>query len=68
MIRNKITKWEEDQARKLNDMPRREREKEAWRRLKRNLGKGAASEEVTLKIDGRETRNNKEIEAEIERF
>ena len=50
IIRRKIGKWEEEQARTLSSMPRREREKEAWRWLRRNLGGTGAHQEIKLKV------------------
>ena len=61
VIRRKIGLWEEEQARILNEMPRREREKEAWRRLRRNLGGAGSHQDVKLKVDDREASNEEEV-------
>ena len=68
IIRTKIGKWEEEQANILNAMPRREREKEAWRRLRRNLGGTDALQGVKLKVDGREASNKEEVVPIVEDY
>ena len=61
VTRKKIAKWEEEQARVLSTMPRGQKEKEGWRRLKRNLGRADSHQVVKLKAGGRETTDEKEI-------
>ena len=68
IIRRKIGKWEEEQAKTLSSMPRREREKEAWRRLRRNLGGTGAHQEVKLKVNGREASSEEEVVPVIEDY
>jgi len=68
IIRSKIGKWEEEQAKILNEMPRREREKEAWRRLRRNLGGTDPHQRVKLKVDGREASNKEEVVPIVEDY
>ena len=68
VIRRKIGLWEEEQARILNEMPRREREKEAWRRLRRNLGGAGSHQDVKLKVDDREASNEEEVVPIVEGY
>ena len=49
-------------------MPRKEREKEAWRRLRRNLGGTGAHQEVKLKVNGREASSEEEVVPVIEDY
>ena len=55
IIKKKIAKWEEEQAMILNRLPREEREKERWKRLRRNLGGDKSCQEVKLVVNGRES-------------
>ena len=68
LIRRKLGKWEEEQARTLRNMPRREREKEAWKRLRRNLGGTGSHQDVKLKVDGREASSKEEVVPIIEDY
>ena len=68
VIRNKLGKWEVEQVRILNGMPRREREKEAWRRLRRNLGGTSTQQGVKLKVGDREASNEEEVVPIVEDY
>ncbi|XP_050706159.1 uncharacterized protein LOC126991439 [Eriocheir sinensis] len=68
LINKKIADWERLQAEKLNNLPRGEREKEGWKRLKRNLGGKEVDQRVILKTEGRETGTEEEIRSVIEEY
>ena len=68
LINKKIANWEGRQAEKLNNLPRGEREKEGWKRLKRNLGGKEENREVILKSEGRETGNKEEVRSVVEGY
>ena len=68
LIRRKVGKWEEEQARTLKNMPRREREKEAWKRLRRNLGGMVSHQDLKLKVSGREASSKEEVAHIIEDY
>ena len=68
IIRKKVEQWEREEAENLAALPRREREKEGWRRLKRNLGGSQEHTEVKLMVNNKETTVGKEIVNEVERF
>ena len=68
VINSKIGKWEEEQARKLNNMPRRDREREGWKRLRRNLVDREGEQIVTLAVQGRHTTDEEEIRSVVEGY
>lgn len=68
VINRKIAEWERQQAIKLNNMARGEREKEGWRRLIRNLGKMDINQRVALKMEGKVTEKDHETRSVIEKY
>ena len=61
IIKKKIAKWEEEQAKILNRLPQGERKKEGWKRLRRNLGGDKSCQEVKLVVNRRESSDEKVI-------
>ncbi len=59
---------ERQQALELNSMPRGEREKEGWTRLKRNLERTDMNQRVKLKMEGRATEKEHEARSVIEKY
>ena len=68
LISQKISHWEARQARELNSLPRGQREKEGWKRIKRNLGGAVRDQKVTLSIGDRLTDKEDEIKKIIKDF
>ena len=68
IIRKKISKWEEEQAKIISRLPRGEREKEGWKRLRRNIGGENLTQEVKLTVKGIESSDEKVIVQEVQDF
>ena len=49
-------------------MPRREREKEAWKQITRNLGGAGLHQGVRLKVEDSEASNEKEVVPIVEDY
>lgn len=68
IISRKLGKWEAEQAEKLNNLPRGDREREGWKRLKRNLVDREMDQEIKIRIRDKEIIDEKEIGPEIEKY
>lgn len=68
IVSKKIGKWEAEQAEKLNNLPRGEREREGWKRLKRNLSDREMVQEIKIRIGDKVITKEEEIRVEIEKF
>lgn len=52
----------------MSSIPKREREMEAWRRLRRSLGEAGPHQRVKLKVDGKEASSEGEVVYIVEKF
>ena len=67
LIHSKITKWEKERAQFINKLPRGERERESWKKLKENLTTPSTTN-IKLKKKNGETENEEEIKVIIQNF